>query len=226
MTHTALLESTKLANLLFDAEQKQIAERAAQEIDEKPDAYDLSFFWRLDSFIGGVGGYCMPFNPVSNPFPGGTGRTLFRPIQYAAADIESNKDLWNNYRSAKSAVNDAGQHLEAVTRYVLARTAPILSPVQFRRSMLGQNVRYLADKHSLSSDTVAELDLLTRLYNKSKHEVNQDDERERMFFPADALVVYLSARILGTRLLKPYYPDVLKEIKPYLGNLSGLNCSI
>lgn len=224
--HTALLESTELASLLFDAEQKQIAERAAQEIHEKPDTYDLSFFWSLDSSIGGVGGYCMPFNPVSNPFPGGIGRTLFRPAQYAAADIECNKALWNNYRSAKSAVNDSGQHLEAVTRYVLARTAPVLSPAQFKRSMLGQNVRYLADKHTLSSDTVTELELLTRLYNKSKHEVNQDNERERLFFPADALVVYLSARILGRRLLKPYYPDILKEIKPYLGNLNGLNCSM
>ena len=68
--------------------------------------------------------------------------------------------------------------------------------------------------------------LFADLYNKSKHEVNQDDERERQFFPADALIVYVSARVLGTQLLRPYYPDILREIKPYLGNLNGLNWNV
>jgi len=138
MNHKALPESTELAALLFDAEKQRIVDRAADEVDKKPGTYDLSFFWRVDSSIGGVGGYCMPFNAVFNPFPSGIGRTLFRPIQYAAADIECNKRLWNNYRSAKSAVNDAGQHLEAVTRYVLGRTASGLSLIPFKQPMLAK----------------------------------------------------------------------------------------
>jgi len=226
MNHKALPESTELAALLLDAEEQRIVERAADEVDEKPDTYDLSFFWRLDSSIGGVGGYCMPCNPVINPFPSGIGRTLFRPVQYAAADIECNKRLWNNYRSAKSAVNDAGQHLEAVTRYVLRRTASVLSPTSVKQPMLGTAIGRLADRGVLSKDVVARMHLFADLYNKSKHEVNQDDERERQFFPADALIVYVSARVLGTQLLRPYYPDILREIKPYLGNLNGLNWNV
>lgn len=35
----------------------------------------------------------------------------------------------------------------------------------------------------------------------SKHEVNQDDSRERLFTSEDALIAYLTARMLGVNLL-------------------------
>jgi hypothetical protein len=183
MDHEALPESIELADCLLNSDQKQIIERAGVELYQRPDTYNLDFFWDLDSSIGGIGGYCMPFDPTANPFPGGIGRTLFRPVQYAAGDIECNKSLWNNYRSAKSAVNDSGQHLEAVTEYVIARTTSILNPVRIRKLALGQSIHYLAENGTLSSGRVKQLERFTRVYNKSKHEVNQDEERERQWYP-------------------------------------------
>jgi len=226
MDHEALPESIELADCLLNSEQKQIVERATKEIEDKPDAYDLDFFWKLDSSIGGIGGYCMPFNPTVNPFPGGIGRTLFRPAQYAAGDIECNKDLWNNYRSARSAVNDSGQHLEAVAEYLIARTTSILNPVRIRKLALGQSIHYLAENGTLPSDRVEQLEHFARLYNKSKHNVNQDEERGRQFYPSDALISYISARILGKELLKPYYPDLLKTLEPYLSRLHNPSWNI
>ena len=226
MDHEALPESIELSDCLLNSEQKEIIERATKEIYDKPGAYELDFFWKFDSSIGGIGGYCMPFNPTVNPFPGGIGRTLFRPLQYAAGDIECNKDLWNNYRSARSAVNDSGQHLEAVAEHLIARTTSILNPARVKKSMLGKSIHYLAKNGTLSSGRVEQLEHFTRLYNKSKHEVNQDEERERQFYPSDALVSYISARILGVELLKPYYPDLLKALKPYLSRLHNPNWNI
>lgn len=226
MHHEALPESMELSKRLLNSEQMEIIERAAKEVDDKPDAYELDFFWTFDSLIGGIGGYCMPFNPTVNPFPGGIGRTLFRPLQYAAADIEYEKDLWNNHRSARSAVNDSGQHLEAVTKYIIARTTSVLNPVRIRKLALGQSIHYLAENGTLSSGRVEQLERFTRLYNKSKHEVNQDEERERQFYPSDALVAYVSARILGVELLKPYYPDLLKTLELYLDRLRTPNWNL
>jgi len=227
MDHEALPESIELVDCLLNSEQKQIIERATKEIEDKPDAYELDFFWGFDSSIGGIAGYCMPFNPTVNPFPAGIGRTLFRPLQYAAGDIECNKNLWRNYRSAKSAVNDSGQHLEAAIDYVVARTTSILNrPARFKKLTLGQSIRYLAKNSTLSSDKAEQLAHFARLYNKSKHNVNQDEERERQFYPSDALVAYISARILGVELLKPYYPDLLKTLQPYLGRLHNPNWNL
>jgi len=226
MDHEALPESIELSDCLLNSEQKEIIERATKEIYDKPDAYELDFFWKFDSSIGGIGGYCMPFNPVVNPFPGGIGRTLFRPLQYAAGDIECNKDLWNNYRSARSAVNDSGQHLEAVAEYLITRTTSILNPARVKKSMLGKSIHYLAKNGTLSSGRVEQLEHFTRLYNKSKHEVNQDEERERQFYPSDALVSYISARILGVELLKPYYADLLKTLELYLDRLRTPNWNL
>jgi hypothetical protein len=223
MNHKALPESIDLADCLLTSEQKEIIERATKEIEDKPDAYELDFFWKFDSSIGGIGGYCMPLNPTINPFPGGIGRTLFRPLQYAAADIGWNKDLWNNYRSARSAVNDSGQHLEAVAEYLVVRTTSILDRARIKKSMLGPSIHHLVKNGTLSSDRVEQLEHFTRLYNMSKHDVNQDEERGRHFYPSDALVTYVSARVLGVELLKPYYPDLLKTLEPYLGRLHGPN---
>src|SRR5664280_2668710 len=94
MDHEALPELIELSDCLLNSEQKEIIERATKEIYDKPDAYELDFFWKFDSSIGGIGGYCMPFNPVVNPFPRGIGRFLFRPLQYAAANIECNKGIY------------------------------------------------------------------------------------------------------------------------------------
>ena len=224
MDHEALPESIELSDCLLNSEQKQIIERATKEIYDKPDAYELDFFWKFDSSIGGIGGYCMPFNPTINPFPGGIGRFLFRPLQYAAANIECNKGIRSNYDAARSAVQNSGLYLEAVTKYVIRRrTFPVI-PVWSWRSTLGRNMRYLAEKRAISDNKGNPSGLFVELCNKSKHDTNPGDERERQFCSADALIAYISARILGEALLKPYCAEVLRQIKPCLGRLKGLNC--
>jgi hypothetical protein len=210
----------------LNSEQKEIIERATKEIYDKPDAYKLDFFWRFDSSIGGIGGYCMPLDPTLNPFPGGIGRTLFRPLQYAAGNIDWKKGLYGNYLSAKWAVHDSGLHLEAVTKYVIGRTTFFKNLARSEKFTLGKSVHFLTKNGTLSGDRVESSELLTKLYDKSKHDVNQDGERGRQFYPSDALISYISARILGEELLKPYYPDLLKTLEPYLGRLHNPNWNI
>lgn len=50
--------------------------------------YIEAILWKEDQRIGGIGGYCMPQNPVKNPFPSGIKRELYRPLQYARAEID------------------------------------------------------------------------------------------------------------------------------------------
>jgi hypothetical protein len=222
MNNKALPESEKLLNLLLTDSQKEVVQRTIQEIKESPESYNIDFFWELDASIGGIGGYCMPFDPTLNPFPTGICRSLFRPLQYAASDIEMRKDI---YFHARHAVQDAGLHLEMASGFVLYRADNKIGKfiLQFKKLTLGQFINELTKRKLLQQHLIEPLKLFVELYNKSKHVVNQDEERERLFSPTDALIGYISARILGKELLKPYYPEILKSIEEYLDKLNGLN---
>lgn len=226
MNNNALIESTGLADLLLSLEQKHIIETVTREINERPDAYNLDCFWALDSSIGGIGGYCMPFDPTNNPFPAGIGRSLFRPLQYAAANIEWNKCLVSAYMNTRSAVEFSGMHLETVTKYVIERSAPVLYAMKYRKSPLGHSVDFLEQRDRIPHDLIRPLRLCTHLYNKSKHDVNQDEERDKLFLPADALISYIAARILGKELLRPYYPAILRDLTPYMERLHNLQSTM
>jgi len=224
MNGGALPETEELSRLLLSHEQIAVIEAAIQEIDERPDSYDLGFFWKLDSSIGGIGGYCMLFDSTRNPFPSGIGRSLFRPLQYAAEEIDGNKSIHNN---ARWAVLSSGQHLEAATKYVMKKRIPFLMrPIGLEKFTLGKSIHILTEKDILPSNMVKPSGLFTELYNKSKHDINQDEERERLFAPADALISYISARIIGKKLLKRYYSEILQEVGPFLNGLNGLNMGI
>jgi len=209
-------------NLLLTDSQKEVVQRTIQEIKESPESYNIDFFWELDASIGGIGGYCMPFDPTLNPFPTGIGRSLFRPLQYAASDIEMRKDI---YFHARHAVQDAGLHLEMASGFVLYRADNKIGKfiLQFKKLTLGQFINELTKRKLLQQHLIEPLKLFVELYNKSKYVVNQDEEREKLFSPTDALIGYISARILGKELLKPYYPEILKSIEEYLNKLNGLN---
>lgn len=219
----ALPESKELLNLLLSHKQIRVIEKAIKGIKKRPSNYNIDFFWELDASIGGISGYCMQFNPTSNPFPAGIGRSLFRPLQYAASEIERNKDIYYN---AKWVVLNYGLHLEAVTKYIMKKTSNITVKINAKRTTLGKSIKILEEGKVLPSNLTKPLSLLLRLYNKSKHEVNEDEERERLFSPADALIAYISARILGKELLRPYYSEILKSIEKYLGRLKGLNMNL
>ena len=223
MNNEALPESKELLNFLLTNAQKEIVGRAIKEIKENPESYNIDFFWELDASIGGIGGYCMQFNPTSNPFPSGIGRSLFRPLQYASSYIERNKDIHNN---AKWVVLNSGLHLEAVAKYMIEKITSPINPARYKKFTLGQSTVELDKRKALPQHLIEPLKPFINLDNKSKHEVNQDEERERLFFPADALIAYISARILGKELLKPYYSEILKSIEKYLDKLNGLNLNL
>lgn len=63
----ALPESLKLLQLLLSNEEKETITLVLRKIDENPNNYEINEYWQLDSSIGGIGGiggYCMPANPV------------------------------------------------------------------------------------------------------------------------------------------------------------------
>ncbi|WP_269318446.1 hypothetical protein [Exiguobacterium sp. KJ 601] len=155
----------------------------------------LTRLWRVDEEIGGIGGYCLPKNPVQNPFPGGERRSLFRPLQYAACELERDVSYGSRY-----IVQYAGMHLEAVTRRYLKQVQP-LGSIRHYNSTLGKSVHKIASLKTVDQQTVQSLMAFVRLYNMSKHEVNQDESKDRLFSVEDALITYLTARILGVRLL-------------------------
>jgi len=213
-----LPETKKLLNLLLTDAQKEVVERAMKEIKENPESYNIDFFWELDASIGGVGGYCMPFDPTLNPFPTGIGRSLFRPLQYASSYIERNKDIHNN---AKWVVLNSGLHLEAVAKYIIEKNTSAINLARYKKFTLGQSIVEFDKRKALPQHLIAPLNLFKELYNKSKHDVNQDEERERLFSPTDALIAYISARILGKELLRPYYKEILEQIRK---DIEKLNC--
>jgi len=226
MNNEPLPESTKLAKLLLNDKQAKVIEEALKEIEVKPHDYDIEKFWEMDRFIGGIGGYCMSLDPIVNPFPGGIARSLFRPLQYAASDIERNKDIYNN---ARYATQDSGQHLEEVTKLVIKKTTSVSNPARYKKLTLGQSTKFLVDKKALPPDSniTKSLKFFVKSYNSSKHGVNQNEERERLFSPADALISYISARIIGKQLLTPYYPEILKAVgEKGLARLKGLNLNL
>jgi len=134
MSNEPLPESKELLKLLLNNKQIEIIEKAIKEIKENPENYDIENFWEMDRAIGGIGGYCMSLNPVVNPFSAGIGRELFRPLQYAATNIERNKDIFN---TAKYVVQHSGQHLEAGTKFLIKKKNSGFNPNRYKKRTLG-----------------------------------------------------------------------------------------
>ncbi|MCE5193732.1 hypothetical protein LLF88_07375 [bacterium] len=222
MLQTDLMdESDRLAEYLLAGDQVEVLLQAAEEIAAGIEngglGTDLSSFWRLDASIGGIGGYCLPLRPFGNPYPGGIARGLFRPIQYAAALIEYH----NSELMARSTVQFSGMHLEAVTKYWISRTISSLDPNHYGKPTLGSNIHILKNGPDATNEIFKPLDTILALYNFAKHEIPQD--RERMFTIGDALMVYVSSRILSTRILRPYYDEILHGIPECAMKFPGLN---
>ena len=224
MLQTDLLdESDRLVKWLLSGNQVEIllqaAERIAAGIGNDDVDVDLTPFWRLDASIGGIGGYCLLrwMRPFENPFAHGIARTLFRSIQYAAAYIEHH----NSELMARITVQYSGMHLEAVTKYWISKTTSSLNANHYERSALGQNIHILRNGPNATNEIFKLLETILTLYNSAKHEIPQD--RERMFTVGDALVAYVSSRILSTRILKPYYDEILHGIPDHERRFPGLN---
>ncbi len=190
-------------NMLPIEVQAAIAEFIENEIEEKSSNYITDKLWISDQSLGGVGAYCIPPDPKLNPFPGGQKRELFRPLQYARADI----DICDVNIHARNVVHMSGMHLEAVCRLVL-KTKTTIGAFRFNGTTLGKAVHKIENFYIIDSSIIEGFYSFIAIYNRSKHEINQDDTKERLFNAFDAVVAYFAARILGLALLRYInYPD-------------------
>ncbi|MEK3977346.1 hypothetical protein MKZ20_21720 [Psychrobacillus sp. FSL K6-2684] len=173
-----------------------------KEIDSKNDKYSIDMYWDGDESIGGIGGYNMPKNPIQNPFKSGIKRSIYRPLQYAAAEI----DIRDIRYGARHVIQYAGMHLEAVVRYFLA-TNQIFGKIRQSNSTLGKAFNQLKSKGLIEAEYIVPFQQFIKLFNMAKHEINMDEERERLFSYVDALILYYLARILGVYLLNKMDED-------------------
>ena len=93
-----------------------------------------------------------------------------------------------------------GMHLEAACRLLLMNS--ILDEFRFSNCTLGKAVHRIDKKKMLDDNIIQALYDFIQIYNRSKHEVNQDETRERLFSTDDAIVVYFATRILGVNILQ------------------------
>ncbi len=203
---SALPESIKLYNSIFSDKQKDDIQKILDEVNENSYNYSTKTLWEVDKEIGGIGGYCMPCDPIKNPFPGGEYRELFRPLQYARSEI----DITGLHLHSKYVVLNCGLHLESVVRLVL-RKYKFLGNIRYINSTLGNATKKLEEINAIPNFIIKNLFLFVKIYNKSKHEVNQDNSRERLFMADDAIIAYFAARIIGVKLLEVLQHDSIKH---------------
>lgn len=195
MSHVELI---KIYNTIFPEDVKNgIADFFMQNLEDKKLDYETRMLWETDSLIGGIGGYCMPPNPVKNPFPSGIKRELYRPLQYARSSI----DICDVRIFARQVVENSGMHLEAVCRMFLKNTA-ILGGIRFQNLTLGKAVHRIEQEKVFDETVIEALYDFVKVYNRSKHEINQDETKVRMFNAEDAIISYFTVRILGIILLQ------------------------
>ena len=180
---------------VLDDEQRRTVLTVVEAIERGGNGYDAASIVELDHRIGGVGGYCMSANRHVNHFHG-QDREMFRPLQYALIDIE---DGFLG-RFDRSIVEDGGIHLEAVGRVVLGETETF-GKMRHARKTLGQLAKPLRSSGIADVGAWDSFDCHVRLHNDAKHEVAPFDERPHTFTTADALISFVSARIIGQQLL-------------------------
>lgn len=203
----ALPESITLYNSIFSNGQKKAIKQILNEIYKNIDVgiYSTKLLWETDKEIGGIGGYCMPCDPIKNHFPGGEYRKLFRPLQYARSDI----DMAGVYLNSRYIVSNCGMHLEASVRLILKKYK-FLGNLRFMNCTLGTATNKISSIKDIPNDLIVNLFHFVKIYNKSKHEVNEDDNRKRLFMPDDAIIAYLASRIIGVKLLEFLRHDSIK----------------
>lgn len=174
-----------------------IEEFMSQNLDDSEFYYTTEMLWKTDALIGGIGGYCMPADPTKNPFPAGIERELYRPLQYARSDI----DICDVRKFARYVVESVGMHLEAACRLLLKEKCSF-GNLRFYNTTLGKAAHKIEQLGIFEKDVIDALYNFVTVYNKSKHEINQDETRTRMFNAYDAVVAYFAARVLGLAILQ------------------------
>ena len=177
-------ELQKIYDTFLSADVKAgIEEVMGQNLDAPEFYYATEMLWKTDALIGGIGGYCMPADPTKNPFPAGIERELYRPLQYARSDI----DICDVRKFARYVVESVGMHLEAACRLLLKEKCSF-GNLRFYNITLGKAVHKIEQLGIFEKDVIEALYNFVAVYNKSKHEINQDEKRTRMFNVYDAVV--------------------------------------
>lgn len=203
------LEQTEfLFNQILTDSEKALIIKLVKEINEAGADYSLNELWEYDSYLGGIGGYSMPSDPVKNPFKGGYTRELFRPIQYARSNMET---LDINYTS-RHVIRDCGLHLEFILKFVLKKSSR-LNALSNRNATLGKLAHILLKRKLIKEELFSTLKKIIVVYNKSKHEVNQNVNRKRLFSPGDALIFYVVTRKIANKVLQLFYDDIYKDMR-------------
>ncbi len=208
-----LLDTYQLLNNLFDEDEIAVLKEIEDEITSNPVHYVIDKLWGLDRNIGGIGAYSMPANPVRNPLPRGIGRTIYRPLQYARANIEIN----NINDHSRYAIQNVGLHLEGLVKYIVKKER-MIGIMPSSKMTLGQAINKLHTKNH-DERNLTNLKYILGIYNMSKHGVNNDENRQRTFTPMDAIIFYLSSRKIGNSLLTNYREDLYMEIENYIDRL-------
>lgn len=208
-----LSDTNQLLNNLFDDTEKEILKEIEEEIIRNPVSYNIEKLWVLDKRIGGIGAYSMPVNPVINPLPGGIGRIIYRPLQYARSNMEIN----NINDNARYAIQNVGLHLEGLVRYILKEDR-IIKVMPSSKMTLGQGINKL-QKYNFDNNIFINLNHILSIYNLAKHGLNIDEKRQRTFTPMDTIIFYLSSRKIGNSLLTNYKEDLYLELTIYLDRL-------
>jgi len=190
------IELQKIYDEFLEEKIKNGIEKFMEQNLDEPD-YLTDSLWELDFMIGGIGRYCMPPNPVNNPFPAGIERELYRPLQYARSNI----DICDVRMQARFVIESAGMHLEAACRLYLKEKCA-LGNMRFYNTTLGKAVNKIKQIGEFEANVINALQNFVSVYNRSKHEINQDDSRERLFNAYDAITVYFTVRVLGLIILK------------------------
>ncbi|MBD5482486.1 MAG: hypothetical protein HDR15_08225 [Lachnospiraceae bacterium] len=202
-------ELQRIYNNLFNETIKSgISDFFAQDMDNAKYVYCTDVLWKMDALIGGIGGYCMPASPVKNPFPAGVKRELYRPLQYARSSI----DICDVRIFARQVVENSGMHLEAACRMFLKKIS-VLGGLTFQNSTLGKAVCRIEKENAFNDYVIDALYDFVKVYNRSKHEVNQDEAKDRMFNAEDAVVSYFATRLLGVLILQKI--NVTESFKKY-----------
>ncbi len=203
---TAMPEIQNLAETILSVKQIELIQSTLDNIKNNPKAYSIYEFNKLDESVGGVGGYCLPINPIYNPFPHNFIREVFRPLQYAYSDI-----FYGIINHSRFSVWMSGLHLESTVRIIL-KSKCFLGNLRYYNTTLGKAVFKLKQLNILPDSTIQALFAFIPVLNKAKHDINMDDSRARLFLPSDALFSYIIARILGLELIS-YFPPNMQVTK-------------
>ncbi|KAF5046407.1 hypothetical protein DSECCO2_471050 [anaerobic digester metagenome] len=92
----------------------------------------------------------------------------------------------------------------------------VLANLRFNNTTFGKSIQIIKGLNVIESNIIDALNSFSKVYNMSKHEVNQDENRGRLFNAYEAITAYYSARVLGVQLLR-------KINFPYSNNIFEIN---